>query len=256
MNIIIFDTETIGKVSQDLLNVGYKIVDVNIQHAETKVLIAKDYLIRDLYNNRTYMLNDDFVGANKLAKYDKLVADGQITLRNIKQVFITMANDIKKYGVLFGYAYNCDFDIDKFTRTANALGIANPLEGLPIFDIWAYAYEFIINTKDYKEWATQSEELTATGFYISSTVESVVRYLYKNQDFNEDHTALSDVQWEEKILLECVRRNADITRTLPKAKRITSDKIFDQTIILPNGQEINFQYKRKFERNNKITYKD
>ena len=146
MNVIIFDTETVGKVSQDLLNVGYKIVDINIQHADGKVLVARDYLVRDLYNNRTYMLNDDFVGANKLAKYDKLVADGMITLRNIKQIFTTMANDIKKYNVLFGYAYNCDFDTDKFQRTADGLGITNPLAGLPIFDICASAYELIINT--------------------------------------------------------------------------------------------------------------
>ena len=96
MNVIVFDTETVGKVSQDLLNVGYKIVDINIQHADGKVLVARDYLVRDLYNNRTYMLNDDFVGADKLAKYDKLVADGMITIRNIKQIFTTMANDNKK----------------------------------------------------------------------------------------------------------------------------------------------------------------
>ena len=95
----------------------------------------------------------------------------------------------------FRKAY-CNFDIDKFQRTADGLGITNPLEGLPIFDIWAYAYEFIINTEDYKKWATQTEEFTATGFYISSTVESVVRYLFNDKDFEEDHTALSDVKWE------------------------------------------------------------
>lgn len=256
MNIIIFDTETIGKVSQDLLNVGYKIIDVNIQHADGKLLVAKDYLVRDLYNDRVYMLNDDFVGAEKLAQYDKLVADGMITLRNIKQIFTTMANDIKKHNVLFGYAYNCDFDIDKFKRTADGLGIPNPLEGLPVFDIWAYAYEFIINTDDYKNWAMQTENLTATGFYISSTVESVVRYLFKNNDFLEDHTALSDVQWEMEILLECIKRNADITRALPNAKLIASNKIFHQIIILPDGQRLEFNYKKKFIRGDRITFKE
>lgn len=255
MNVIIFDTETVGKVSQDLLNVGYKIVDINIQHADGKVLVARDYLVRDLYNNRIYMLNDDFVGAKKLAKYDKLVADGMITLRNIKQVFTTMANDIKKYNVLFGYAYNCDFDTDKFKRTADGLGITNPLEGLPIFDIWAYAYEFVINTEDYKKWATQTEEFTATGFYISGTVESVIRYLFNNKEFEEDHTALSDVQWETEILLECIRRNADITRALPKAKRLASEKVFHQVIVLPDGKVVEFDYKKQFVRGDRITYK-
>ena len=69
MNICIFDTETVGKVSQDLLNVGYKIIDLNIQQGTYKVLQERDYLVGKLFNNTIYMLNDDFVGAVKYAKY-------------------------------------------------------------------------------------------------------------------------------------------------------------------------------------------
>ena len=52
MNVIIFDTETIGKVSQDLLNVGYKIIDIDIQQALYLMLNERDYLVNDLINNK------------------------------------------------------------------------------------------------------------------------------------------------------------------------------------------------------------
>ena len=38
MNIIVFDTETLGMKSQDLLNVGYRVVDLNLITREVKVL--------------------------------------------------------------------------------------------------------------------------------------------------------------------------------------------------------------------------
>ena len=72
MNIVIFDTETVGVKTQSLLNVGYKICDVNIQNATAETLIERNYLVTDLINNRSLMLNDMFVGAEK---YEKMEAE-------------------------------------------------------------------------------------------------------------------------------------------------------------------------------------
>ena len=245
MNVIVFDTETVGVKTQTLLNVGYTIVDINIQEGTAYKLAERDYLVTDLINNKLLMLNDMFVGEEKYDKYLQLLADKKIIKRSIKQIFTTMANDIKKHNVLFGYAYNCDFDIDKFEKTATAYGIENPIANLPIFDIWAYAVNHICKTDSYIQWAKANEVFTETQFYISTSVESVCKYLYNNLDFIEEHTALSDTAHELKILLECIRRGTDITRAERMSGRyIPSDKEFIKTIII-NGEKIEFTYKKR-----------
>ena len=65
MRVIVFDTETVGKVSQALLNVGYQILDIDIQNATAKVLQKRNFLVGSLFKNEMLMLNDDFVGAKK-----------------------------------------------------------------------------------------------------------------------------------------------------------------------------------------------
>lgn len=253
MRVIVFDIETIGKVNQDLLNIGYKIIDLNIQTAEAKVLCERDYLVRSLIDNEVYCINDDFVGAAKYYVYKGLLADGKIIKRNLKQIYVTLMNDIKKHNVLFGYAYNCNFDLDKFKKHCPD-GVVNPFDTIPVFDIWDYAVELICQTEDYKEWALANDQITESQRYISTSVEAVARYLYNDLDFIEDHTALSDVQHETEILIECVKRGADITRPLKSSHFIKSNKMLTETIVI-DGTEANIKYINKYSRNGKTYYK-
>lgn len=253
MKVIVFDTETVGKVSQDLLNVGYKIIDINIQHGDGITLVERDYVVRSLIDNKIYMLNDDFVGAEKLANYEKLLADGKIIKRTLKQIYQTLLNDIQKHNVLFGYAYNCNFDLDKFKKQTPD-GMINPFDTIPVFDIWDYAIEFIVQTEEYTQWALNNGVLTESKNYISTSVESVCKYLYNNLNFIEDHTALSDVQHETEILLECVRRGADITRGLKTSHFIKSGLEQTETIVVDGNEQV-ITYKSKYVRNGKTYYK-
>ena len=254
MNIIIFDTETVGMKTQSLLNVGYKIVDVNIQNATAETLIERNYLVTDLINNKALMINDAFVGADKYEKFLDMLENGGAVKRNIPCIFATLTNDLARHKVLFGFAYNCAFDLDKFAKTSVEYGIENPFENLPVFDIWGYAYKYIIDTPAYVEWAKAHEMFTDTQRFIKGSVESVTAYLTDNLDFVEEHTALSDVQWELKILLECIARGADITKNLGKGKSIKSEKQWTKTLILPNGEAIEITYTNKRETETTIKF--
>ena len=255
MNVIVFDTETIGMISQDLINVGYKIIDINIQQANYKTLIQRDYIVTNLYNNVVYCMNDAFVGAKKYGLFEKALKEKTAVKRSLPQIFTTLENDLKRYKVLFGYAYNCNFDIDKFVKSAEKYQINNPIENLPVFDIWSYAYAFICDTEEYKQWAKDNNVLTETEKYINTSVESVCKYLYNNLEFAEDHTALSDVQHETNILIECIRRGCDITRPMNRAKYIASDRVFSKTIILPDGEVVQFEYTKDYTRGDRVIYK-
>ena len=256
MNIIVFDTETVGCVSQELLNVGYMIVNLDMTTAQYTVLCKRDYIVRKHFQNEMLMLNDMFVGAEKLALYQANLYSGGAILRNIEQIFATMKNDIDRYKCLFSYAYNCQFDTDKFEQTSNRYGIPNPLDGLPVLDIWGYAYNYICLKDDYIAYCKQHELFTETKRFIQTSVEGVTAFLQKNPNFKENHTALSDVGWELKILCECLKRGCDITKPMAKGKNIPSGKIFTKRLTI-NGKTIEVNYtklSRKWENSEDIQF--
>jgi len=262
MNIIVFDTETLGMKSQDLLNVGYRILDLNPISREVKVLCERDMIDLNLFSavskrgvykgcleeDMQSILASNFLSQEKYEKYVNAIAQKKVERHNIRKIFEIMSQDIEKHKVVFGYAYNCAFDIDKFAKTASKFGLVNPIEKMPIFDIWAYTVNHICRKDDYIQWARENQIFTASENYISTSVESVVKFLTNNLEFVEEHTALSDTQWETAILLNCLQRGCDITRAEIKGGNIDSGKVFNKTIVLPNGERLEFEYTKSFNR--------
>lgn len=223
MKIIVFDTETAGCKTQTLANVGYKIVDLDLTTLTYKPLVSRDYLVRSVYNNKIWLVNDMFVGTNKLAKFENNVSNGGAILRTVPQIFKTLTNDLKKHNVEVGYAYNCDFDTDKFARTAVEFGLPNPLETIPINDLWGYAYWNICVTDAYRQYCADNNLVTKSGRFIPTSVEGVTKFLNQDVEFIEDHTALSDVQWELRILIECISRGQNPFENIRRGSWIPID---------------------------------
>ena len=210
MNIMVFDTETAGLYTQTLINVGYVIVDLNPTTFKYKILKGRDYLVGEHYRNRLWMLNDKFVKAEKLAKFETNVTNGSAILRTEKQIFEQMARDIDRYDIAYGFAYNSDFDEDKFRRTALALNLPNPLDKIEVVDIWHNAMTYICSCEDYVGFCNEHNLRTPSDKYIPTSVEGVTAFLNDDKNFVEEHTALSDVQWELRILCELGKRGCNI----------------------------------------------
>ena len=210
VNIIVFDTETAGVKTQSLLNVGYMIVNLNLTDFTYKTKVKRDYLMRDVYNNTMWLRNDMFVGDKKLAVMRHNIEHKGAILRTEKQVFEQLARDLDRYGVEVGYAYNCQFDTDKFAKTAIAYGLANPLEKIKVFDLWGFAYWNICMTAEYQKFCLANSLTTKSGKHFPTSVEGVTKFLNQDIDFAEEHTALSDVYWELRILCECAKRGQNI----------------------------------------------
>ena len=223
MNVIVFDTETAGCATQTLVNIGYCIADIDLSTFKYRILKGKDYLVRHHYYNRLWMLNDMFVKAEKLAKFDLNVAQGSAILRTEKQSFEQMGRDIDRYGVKYGFAYNSDFDEDKFQKTALALNLPNPLDKIEVVDIWCNAQYEICSTAEYIAFCNEHNLRTPSGKYIPTSVEGVTAFLNEDKDFAEEHTALSDVQWELRILCEIGKRGCNIFQTRPRLGCLTPE---------------------------------
>lgn len=223
MNIIVFDTETAGIKTQSLLNVGYTIVDLDLLTFTYRTKVKRDYLMRDVYRNKMWLINDMFVGENKLTTLEYNEEHKGAIQRTERQVFEQIARDIDRYGVQYGYAYNCQFDTDKFAKTAIAYGLENPLEKIKVFDLWGFAYWNICITEDYQNYCRAHGLKTKSGKYIPTSVESVTAYLNQDETFQEEHTALSDVYWELRILCECGKRGQDIFKYVSRGGWIALD---------------------------------
>ena len=268
MNIIIFDTETLGFKSQDLLNVGYRIIDLDIFSKSYQVLCERDMLDMNLYRAVKKLINhkgcleedienmlaNQFLPQDKYETYERLIANKKIEKHCIRKIFEIMQEDMRKYAVVFGYAYNCNFDIDKFAKTSNKYGLTNPLENIPIYDIWAYAVNHICYTPEYQKWARENEIFTQTEIYLSTSVESVTKYLLQDLSFVEEHTALSDTKWETKILMDCLAKGCDITKAEKRGGYIPSGKVFHKKIVTPYGEIVEFDYSKTSSRTTTENY--
>lgn len=76
----------------------------------------------------------------------------------------------------------------------------------PLFDIWGLACRYLLNNDEYKQMCLDNEWKTASGKYFSTTAEVAFRYLTKNMEFIESHTAIDDVDIESQIFARVVEK--------------------------------------------------
>lgn len=77
----------------------------------------------------------------------------------------------------------------------------------PLFDVWGLACKYVLNCDEYKELCKLNNWKSASGNYYSTTAEKAYRFINKNNDFKEAHTALNDSEIESKIFSKIVKKS-------------------------------------------------
>ena len=77
----------------------------------------------------------------------------------------------------------------------------------PLFDIWALACEYIMDSDEYRDFAFDEGLLTDSGKYYKTSAEVAYRFISRNRDFEEAHTALDDAEIESEILASIIRKD-------------------------------------------------
>lgn len=245
MNIIVFDTETVSLVKPFTYEIGYTIVN-----AETfDIFYRRDMLVEEVWNNK--MLFELAHYADKRATYEQMVSAKLLNVRPFADICWLMANDIKKFDVKMGFAYNSPFDIKVFEFNCEYFNCVNPLNAITIHDIRAYANEFICNHA-YLAYCETHSLFTETGNY-SASAESVYRFITKNENFEEAHMALNDAEIETEILATAVEKGAVLgenytVRNFPRliAKpcviKIDGEEVYDGDIIKVNKRNNTYNF--------------
>lgn len=77
----------------------------------------------------------------------------------------------------------------------------------PLFDIWALACEYIMDSDEYRDFAWDEGLLTDSGKYYKTSAEVAYRFISRNREFVEAHTALDDAEIESEILASIIRKD-------------------------------------------------
>ena len=194
MKILVLDTETLGVADPRVYNLGWLVYDT----ADGKVISARDYLIKELYDNRELMNSAYY--ANKIPLYEEMLADGKC--RRIKWGYALrrLAREMK--GVDGIYAFNSGFDVRSIAKTCELLKSKNPTAD-GISDIWkGLANPNITSTRAYQEFCKTHGKMTKHKTpRCRENAETLFAYLTGNPNYIEQHTALADCEIELAILL-------------------------------------------------------
>ena len=183
---LILDTETTLD-NQDVFDIGWLICDKNANIYETR-----EFLVQENFNKT-------FFYENKRPMYIKKIEDLSLRVLPKDEILEILLNDINTYGAQV-YAYNSDFD----QRALNQLWNYN----VDMNDIFPYAFNIATQKTYLKE-----NRRTPKG-NMTMNAENIYQYISFDNEFEEEHTALSDCYIEMAILLKALRQHKKVDKTI------------------------------------------
>ena len=234
MNVVVFDTETVSLEKPFCYNIGYTIV--NVDNGET--LVKRDYVVEQVWHNPMLFITAYY--ADKRDIYVAAMRSRKTVMAKYGYICQAMIRDFIKYEVVGAYAFNSPFDDKVFTYNSDWFKCNNPFDNIPIFDIRGYVHQFMVDD-NFKKFCEDNGYFTDSGNY-STTAEVMYRYLTGNTDFIEDHTALSDSEIEAEILLECIKRGAEVNKDYKVERTIKREVNKVLTLISKDEKFYSFSY--------------
>ena len=218
---IILDTEGLGlndskkKIygRQRSYDIGYVIID-----KKGNIMKMFNALTEEIFGDNKLMETAYF--ADKIPLYDYMIDNKEIKVKLFNKIINELKRDLKKYNIKGILAYNVNYDICALVETAQYTmkdncpklkfettknGKKKPMfeqflqkllnTKVEFYDIWTMACASLCQQKTF----IANAKYTKKGNIITNA-ETVYQYVTDQNDFIEDHTALSDAIIESEIL--------------------------------------------------------
>lgn len=245
---LVLDTETTSLDKPFCYDMSWVIIDKDGDN----LVDAKVFVVEQVWHNLP--LFESAYYKEKRPKYVEMMRKHDAVMDKWGYIMQKLNRDIKKWEITEVYAYNSDFDEKVIAFNCEWFKTMNPLDEIPIFDIWGYASEFITNKPEYLAFCETNERFTDTGNYKGSA-EVVYQYLKNDPDFIEEHMGVFDSLIEAEILAACVDSGADWA-TPYKPVKILPRPVLKPFAIKVDGVEVyHGDYLKKYVRNDTYNFK-
>lgn len=221
--VIVFDTETCnGIVVDDKLDLSQSLVyDIGWQVVD---------LHGNVYERRSFVIYETFVGmkevmksayyANKIPMYENQIKSGDRKLVRFETMRKQFLNDMETYGTnIVGSAHNARFDYNALNNTIRYLTKSRQRfffpYGTELWDTLKMARQTFGKESRYRKFCESNGYMTKHKVpQVRLTAEILYRYISGNNDFEEEHTGLADVEIETEILWAMLRKHKKMDRAL------------------------------------------
>mgnify|MGYP002522777869 CR=1 FL=1 len=245
---LILDTETTNLDKPFCYDISWVIM----QKADGMIIDFKANVVEQVWHNLP--LFESAYYKEKRPKYVEMLRKHEAVMDKWGYIMRKLKQDIKTYGITEIYAYNSDFDDKVIAYNCDWFKCNNPIETIPVFDIWGYASEFITNTEMYQSFCEEHERFTDSGNYKGSA-EVVYQYLTDNPEFIEEHMGLFDSEIEAYILKQCINKGGNWAMSY-RVNRVLVRPALHPFVIKIDGTEIyKGEYFKKIVRNDIYNFK-
>ena len=198
---LVVDTETTGAINAPLVyDFGAKIVDL---YGRTYEKISA--VIADIFLNEPERMKSAYY-TEKLPQYYEDLKNNKRKLYKFSTVRRIVYNWIKKYNIEAVCAYNLAFDERALNNTLRFVSEGKYRfffpKGTQFIDIWSMACSSIFQRKSYQRMAYDNNWFSEKGNLLTNA-EKAYCYLTNQNEFEESHTALEDVEIETVIFSYC-----------------------------------------------------
>lgn len=211
---ITIDTETCNGFAKPLVyDIGFTVHDL-----KGKIYEKFSYVVREIFFGEWKKMKTAYY-ADKIPFYYKGLASGEFVSRSFWEIRRHIMSLIKKYKVKAVIAYNAGFDINALNSTCRYLTKFDKekstffAENQKIWCSWHMACQTIFQQKSFFKAATENKWVSDAGNVMTSA-EIAFRFIKKDFDFIESHTALSDAMIETAIFAKCVAAHKKIDREI------------------------------------------
>ena len=210
--VAILDTETTNSIDDPLCyDIGYAIEDT----IEKRIILQRSFVVADIFLDKDLMSYAYFI--DKVPQYWEEIKNGKRELCKLSTIRKVLKDDFKNFGIKEVFAHNARFDYRSTNLTQRFLTCSKyrfffPY-GTKICDTLKMSRQLLADDVDYNDYCRKHGFVTKTN-KPQFTAEVLYRYIHKDENFVESHTALEDVMIEKDILNYCLENGENLTMGL------------------------------------------
>jgi DNA polymerase III epsilon subunit-like protein len=219
--VLVLDTETANTLvdengNLDMSNVlmydcGWSVVDTM-----GGVYLERSYINKDIFFEEQELMQSAYY-AKKIPQYIAEIESGKRIVSNTYEIRKKMLEDMEMYHITEVVAHNARFDLNALNVilryvTKSKFRYWFPY-GTEIWDTMKMARDVIHPMPSYRKFCEEFDLKTKNG-RLSTTAESLYKFLLNDPYFEEEHTGLEDVQIEREIMFYCFRQHKPMRKSL------------------------------------------